>query len=388
MCKTFLLRAVLLIISFNTWAIESSGRVGVEARYFWGDHEEVQAGVLAEPELYWSRDSGNDAFTLNVFARYDELDNNRTHVDIREALWLHVEDSWELRAGIGKVFWGVTESNHLVDIVNQTDSVESADGEQKLGQMMVHISLLKNWGVVELFVLPGFRERTFPGENGRLRGPFIVDVDAAQYESDKGRQHLDFAFRYSHYIGAFDFGLSGFAGTNREPILVPSADVQFELIPYYDQIKQLGLDAQATLGDWLLKFETIYREGSLDNFSAQTIGFEYTLTNMFDSGLDLGLLSEYTHDSRKTEIALDNDIFVGTRLTFNDVQSSELLLGFSQDIKKSGSQLIFIEGSRRIGNSWKATIDVRLFSSDGPNDPINFFIDDEDYSSLTLEWFY
>lgn len=388
MCKTFLLRAVLLIISFNTWAIESSGRVGIEARYFWNGHEEVQAGVLAEPELYWSSDSGNDTFTLNVFARYDELDNRRTHVDIREALWLHVEDSWELRAGIGKVFWGVTESNHLVDIVNQTDSVESADGEQKLGQMMVHISLLKNWGVVELFVLPGFRERTFPGENGRLRGPFIVDVDAAQYESDQGRQHLDFAFRYSHYIGAFDFGLSGFAGTNREPILVPSADAQFELLPYYDQIKQLGVDAQATLGDWLLKFETIYREDSLSNFSAQTIGFEYTLTNMFDSGLDLGLLSEYTHDSRKTPIALDNDIFVGTRLTFNDVQSSELLLGFSQDLKKRGSQLIFIEGSRRIGNSWKATIDVRLFSSDGPNDPINFFIDDEDYSSLTLEWFY
>ncbi|MDD7885073.1 hypothetical protein [Flavivirga sp. 57AJ16] len=36
----------------------------------------------------------------------------------------------------------MTESNHLVDIINQTDAVETFDGEEKLGQPMVQLS----WG--------------------------------------------------------------------------------------------------------------------------------------------------------------------------------------------------------------------------------------------------
>ena len=40
---------------------------------------------------------------------------------------------WSLSIGLGKVFWGVTEFNHLVDVINQTDLVEGIDGEAKLG---------------------------------------------------------------------------------------------------------------------------------------------------------------------------------------------------------------------------------------------------------------
>ena len=76
---------------------------------------------------------------------------------------------WELRLGIGKVFWGVTESRHLVDTINQSDGVEDIDGEAKLAQPMATLSWIRDWGVVELLVLPYFRERTFAGVEGRPR---------------------------------------------------------------------------------------------------------------------------------------------------------------------------------------------------------------------------
>ena len=379
----FVLGFFLLSISKSVFSLDASGRIGFESRYFFGD-KKVQAGALFEPEFYWASKSGDDTFTLKIFGRYDELDDERSYIDIREALWLHIADSWEFRAGIGKVFWGVTESNHLVDIVNQTDFVESADGEQKLGQPMLHFTKLNDWGVVDLFVLPGFRERTFPGPDGRLGGPFFFGAENVFYEDSKENRHVDYAFRYSHYMGVFDFGLSGFTGTNREPQLIFGDTIQL----LYDQLGQLGLDVQATLGDWLIKFEAVCREDSIETYFAQTVGFEYTLPNMFDRGFDLGLLTEYSFDDRAQNIApLDNDIFLGARFTLNDVQSTELLIGASQDLDRKTSRLLFIEGSRRIGGNWKATLDARVFSASDQDDPL-FFIRDEDYSSLTIEWYY
>ena len=107
---------------------ELSGRFTLEGRYF--PQSSIQSGqreqsvsVVAEPEAYLENEAG-EGLLFKPFLRYDSADARRTHWDIREAYGLffgEFEDSeWELRAGIDKVFWGVTESRHLVDIVNQT----------------------------------------------------------------------------------------------------------------------------------------------------------------------------------------------------------------------------------------------------------------------------
>ncbi|NIP18146.1 MAG: hypothetical protein GWM87_08305, partial [Xanthomonadales bacterium] len=72
--------------------------------------------------------------------------------------------------------------------------------------------------------MPYFRERTYPGEEGRLRAPLAVDTDAALYESSAGEHHADIALRWSHYFGDVDIGVHAFRGTAREPKLLPSAD--------------------------------------------------------------------------------------------------------------------------------------------------------------------
>ena len=84
-------------------------------------------------------------------------------------------DEWELRLGVDRVFWGVAESRHLVDIVNQTDLIEHPDEEDKLGQPMAHLTWSGDWGVAEVFGLPYHRARTFSGPKGRLRFPLVAD---------------------------------------------------------------------------------------------------------------------------------------------------------------------------------------------------------------------
>ena len=65
------------------------------------------------------------------------------------SVYQRVFDGAELRAGIGRVFWGVTESYHLVDVINQTDLVENVDRKDKLGQPLVNFTLVRDWGALE-----------------------------------------------------------------------------------------------------------------------------------------------------------------------------------------------------------------------------------------------
>ena len=55
---------------------------------------------------------------------------------------------------------------------------------------------------------------------------------------------------------------------------------------------------QATLGDWLWKFESIYRDTSREDFWATQAGFEYSFIGVFETNIDLGLLMEHSWDSR------------------------------------------------------------------------------------------
>ena len=193
----------------GAWAseFEYSGKIGADGRYFFDDGKftnqlaSSQFSLFVEPELFWSWNGGNDSLTFKPYYRADNRDSERSHGDIRELSYVHAGDDWELRTGVRREFWGVTEFQHVVDVINQTDSVEDVDGEDKLGQLMVNLSLVKDWGIVDLFLLPGFRERTFAGQEGRLRGPLEVDSDNIGYESSKGKQHIDLAIRWAHTLG-------------------------------------------------------------------------------------------------------------------------------------------------------------------------------------------
>ena len=57
---------------------------------------------------------------------------------------------------------------------------------------------------------------------------------------------------------------------------------------------------------------------------------------------------------------MDNDLFFGARFGINDKQSTEILMGTILDLDKT-SRLYSVEANRRLGNSWKAEIEMRLF---------------------------
>ena len=378
--------------------------------------EQGFASVSGELALGFYAPSGRHAVIVKPFGRFDQHDHERSHMDLREAKYRYVRRPFELTIGADKEFWGVTEFLHLVDIINQTDAVESVDGEAKLGQLMVKLSYSSPFGTLSAYHLPHFRIRQFGDPiTGRPNYGYIVDDNTTLFESGesggRARRVDDIALRYKHTIGAFDFGLSWFDGTAREPQLLLDAtaarlDNNLPVMQaFYSDLTQAGLDAQATLGPWLFKLEVAHitqnryvpasgpamLSSPFEEVEATraTGGFEYTFYNLFNSGTDLGLVSEYLWDEREADAPhpFGNELGIGFRWTANDVQSTAILLGGFVDLDSDAVSLS-LEAERRIGASFKLTLEMRAQQKRGENDQFSDANEDEGFARLRFGYYF
>ncbi len=353
-------------------------------------HQAEQRSNLSlsgESEFYHTvGESGS--FTITPFFRADQSDQNRSHVDLREMIYNYSSDKWEFNAGLGKVFWGVAESVNLVDVINQFDSVEGIGTSDKLGQPLINLSLLRDWGNIDLFVLPGFRQRTFPGIDGRPRTPFVIDTDNAQYESSAEDKHVDVAARVSLTAGDWDLGAHIFHGTARNALIQFNSNTA-TLVPFYYQTTQLGVDAQATLESWLLKAEMTYNTSDAITDHAEWVtGFEYSFYGIGNSDTDLGVVTEWLYDDRDEAQGqpFQNDLLIGLRFALNDAQSTDALIGVFFDLD-GGGQVLSLDASRRLGESFRLSTSAYLWL-DTTDDPVLNSFRDEDFIQLEIGYFF
>ena len=190
---------------------------------------------------------------------------------IRELSYSQRFNNFDLLVGNAQIFWGVAESRNVVDVINQFDEVENSDETDKLGQPLIRFGKYTDVGRFEIYYLPYFRERTFPGKDGRQRGPLVVDLDNVNYDQGRGKWAGDFALRYQHQINQFDIGIHVFTGTARAPFL-KSNEEGTRLLPIYQKLTQGGVDIQWTWDAWLLKLEFVIADQSDDNFVSSALG--------------------------------------------------------------------------------------------------------------------
>jgi FimV-like protein len=374
------------------FSLRQQHQLSLQQRYFGqaGSNGQAQAHSLVSllADWSWQDSAGVHSFQLTPFLRWQQRDSTSNLVDLQQAYWRVAGSNWEFKAGNDIVFWGVSESQRLVDVINQVDMVAGVEQESRLGQPMLSYKGWNSSGTLELYLLPYFRQRLFADPAGRLTTPWPVDHAIALYESSEQRRNLDFAMRWSQRFNSLDLGVSYFAGNSREPLLIPRPAEQ-RLQPYYFQMQQFGLEAQYLAGDWLWKLESIYRRSGPQEFMAATAGYEYTQIGLFERNWDLGWIAEYQYDSRGISalISGQNDVFIGWRLALNDVAGSEVLLGVLQDVDRSNSRSAKIEASMRLTNSMRLRLNAWLFQADDPADLL-YNLRQDDYLELSLDYYF
>ena len=381
---------------------------------------------------------------LELFARADAREDARSRGDVREAYYEVRSGALTTRLGARRVFWGVTESRHLVDVVNQSDLADDLDGEAKLGQPMLEFTLATAPGTLALYALPAFRERRLPGPGGPLVYPFPLALDETRIVARGGALHTDYAARAATQLGALDLAVSWFDGIGREPRILPClrqgsgfpgtgdgancdlfesvraaaptpnaltpilqalglvpsneevaaelearARANLVLVPEYRRERRLGLEAQFIHEALALKFEGLVRDSRGARSYAGVLGAEYTLGGLGSAGAqDLGLIVELLRDTQSELLSAryDHEVFLGGRWALNDVAGTQALGGVLLDSTGDG-QTYSLEGSRRLGDDWKLSLRLRAFTGGTRND-IADVVRDADELRLTLERFF
>ena len=378
---------LLICILFSQLIVgEIIGELSFDNRYFFNaglqEQKKNHTSFSFSPEIF--KDDSNKIFHFKAKLRKDSEDSGRDLNDIQELYLINILEDKEIKFGVSKEFWGVTETSHRVDIINQTDFTEGFDGEEKLGQPMIKISLERQWGLLDIYTLLGFRERNFSGNKGRLRLPLSINEKGPLYSSSSKNKRADFAIRWSNYYDDFDIAISHFSGTSREPRFLPSANKINELVPIYEVIDQTGLEIQYLLDGLAIKGEVISRSGQGERFSAATYGFEYTQVGVLQTRIDLGWVVEFNHDDR-----LESSPFVlGTRFSFNDIYDSQILSGFIVN-DKSKELGFLLEASRRIGECCMLSLEGIYFDdTDEDNGQKKLFQAFKDDDFLRAEFIY
>jgi hypothetical protein len=291
------------------------------------------------------------------------VEPERTRFDFRDLSWQVRWRDWEFAVGVRELFWGVAESHHVVDVLNQREVVAGAEGHVKLGQPMAHLAWARRWGVVEAFLLTGFRTRPFAGQAGRLWSPFPVDGDAATFASAVGRGHLDAAARWTHTVGAWDIGLAHFRGTSRDPRFVRGADSLGGAVwvPHYDLVDRTSVDLQLTTGRWLWKFEGATQTAPTGRYSAWAGGVEYAFADY------LSTVAEYVYDARgdRATTSFQNDLYLGARLF---TQDGAILAGAYLD-RETGNRFLNVQITRRLAHAFTATMEAWVFAGVSGREP-------------------
>ncbi len=403
------------------YALDWRGNISTEFTYFpkssvGTDNWNFNSSVAADVEL--SHDlADNIRLTVHPFVRWDQQDEERSRVGVKELVLSTSGDSWEFNAGLATVFWGVTESRNLVDIINQTDSVEDIAGDDKLGQLMLNFKWFSDYGDFEAYLLPQFHDRTFSGTNGRPFPGIAVDPDLTTYESSDGITPNDFALRWAHSFDSWDLGLHYFDGTSRDPLLIPQATATgVALAARYPQLQQVGLDAQGLYGDLAIKAELIHQNGNeIESHIEAVTGIEYTLVGLLsplqdneklptqwcnsdtrnpikmlacNDRLDLGIVVEYLWDERGelSTHPFQSDLLAGLRFAFNDASSSDALLGLLQDLD-GGATTLSLETSTRLFESYRLKVLGRQFLNTA-DDPSVSALKNESFLQLELSYFF
>lgn len=320
-------------------------------------------------EVHWARESADRSHRLvaTVYGRADGIHQERSHLDVRELYWQGRHGRWELAVGARQVFWGVAESNHVVDVLNQADVLDDPAMETKLGQPMAQLTRLLDGGTADLYVLPYFRTREFPSGRGRFQPPIPLDAGNVRYESPLEEWRPGVALRLARALSRLDFALSHYWGYDPEPEMV-GTHTEATPIMYHDIVHRTGLELLLTGDATLYKLEAAYQQADRSRH-ALVVGVEHTVGDVMRSGRDLILLLEYTYDSYGAEVftGLDDDIFAALRLSWNDVAGTELTVGAFKDRRRS-SMIGFARTSRRFAAAWRAKVEARVFNSISPEE--------------------
>ncbi len=296
----------------------------------------------------------------------DSKDKNRDYFYLNELYYSKSFDDFDFDIGKKVIFLGTLEANNIVDIFNRQNFQKDSLSKNKKGAIMANLNyFFENDSILRLYI-KGFEEDIKLSSKNSPYYPFTSAYNKNIKFTNKHEKPSFMATYTSTYdedINAdISFGL--FKGYDENIIFKAKNSI---IHPYLFQSSKIFTYNTFVIDSTLYKFEVSYTKAKankiikLNNFYKFGGGLEYTIEQIYKNH-NLGLIAEY-YKSDKRDLVFDNDLFLALRYSLNDKDSSEFLLGFIKDLKKSENSA-YMKYQGRLMDNLNISTDLRYIKND------------------------
>lgn len=379
--------SLLIVIFFSPVAYaewERSGDFTLETRQFADDNEDDTYENQRAIEVHYRGKGqfGKNFFTLSYGGRYDDQDRGRNLL-WPEDIYLNRQMSDNVNFVVGyQIFnYSYMEAFHPLDVVNAVILDVSLVNVDKMGEFVIGTEIYAWDGNLRLYLMPRPTRPVLPGRDSRLN--LDIDFHRSVWIGQDGEEQDwsdHFLVSFEKSFDDFDLMIVTSKGMDRQRFFIgtekytefngnvfpDNADL---FTPFYFERFFSGMNTVYNFNSFQLKGsvaysyylaeDEIYTAGGLQrphDYTVTALGFEKEFSH--DGGIDSTLIVEgqkaFVDDADIDNFALQNDMFIGWRFAFNDVNSKELTIATMIDLSKSDhegfSQFIY---SQRFMESWR-----------------------------------
>ena len=379
------------------------GNVGINYKWYLQKPETKRSYNLAgtgEVEATYEKD---DFFAKVLIAGlYDTHEEERNFLRANEAYLRYdfQEQEATVTAGRQILFWGALEVYNPVDIINTQDLAYDPFNIYKIGANLFSFGKFFENSGLELIAKFIEQDQPFPGPQSPyfIFPPFLVYDEKLITEESDARPTL-----YLKYSGStdtkypIDYAVVLSNGYDKQRLITLTGPNKLQQNAYIAS-KIMTFDT-IVIDATLVKVEASYTDIKdntvLSDYFQLGAGVEHTLEQIY-RGWDLGLISEYylyriTDKTKFDDLRLfqpfQNDLFLGFRLTFNDVGSSEIVGGGIIDMEYRDEMSLYAKFKTRVFDNIIIEADIRKIIPNNENAPTLFKLID-DHLRVTFNFFY
>lgn len=380
----FLLVAGGDVLKADGWTWK--GELGLESRGFEDDGESLTEdyGLGLAGRFEADRRQGRFRAHVRLFGRADAFDSGRDAAFVEQA-WIEYRRG-RCRGRAGAEMWNVsaTEAFHPADVLNSRNLDSDLESFEKLGEPVLGVRCRVPAGELSVSYLPVHVDPKFPSRRSRLSlaPPGWRVEDALWVDRDGGVDGDDFSHQWSVGLqqsrGPVDFDVHVVRHSDRsQPVVLADAGRQ-SVQPVFLPVTQVGGTVQAVLSSWVLKLEWAHRSfGALDQGPWGRLeqpdhwqvawGLEYSrslATGATGTAVLEGQTFTGVSEAERARLgSFQNDLLVGYRHDFNDVQGRQLRASLTWDVERSHEIFFSFVYSQRLSDVLSLETGLRIFDA-------------------------
>jgi len=379
----------LMALSTSSFAqVEVEGYIGLDSQVYSSKENKHSSNFTAQQQLKMSYEKDNYLTVFELYAQEDksdftsQKDNDRTFLRINELYTQYEGDDYKILLGKNIRFWGALEANNIVDTFNIQDSRNDSFTTDKIGAYNVAYSHYFEDSELSVILKVHEQENKMAHESymySILNNNVSLNKDL-QSESSLNRPSLYLAYNGSSYADEYslDYSFIYENGYDSQRYLTVNNN-QFEQNIYL--VNKFMTYNTLVHNSNLYKLEAVYTNIKEDKIISDYIhiagGIEHTL-DALDNGNEIGLIAEYYYYKNLENDKLDdlslgqvfqNDLFLGTRYSFNDADDSNIVGGVIIDTQYD-EQSYYFEYQTRIYDIVKIKLDYRYIEPSNTHDTV------------------